>query len=88
MITASKDGFCDKSNAEISANNLKDWGFRSCDVDFQREAAKKIDSAAFALWGGRQYVWQVDLEENENESVLKKSDWPYYALRYSDFERS
>ncbi len=28
---------------------------------------------------GRQYVAAVDLLD-ENRSVLKKSDWPYYAL--------
>lgn len=76
MITTSKDGFCDKSDAEI-LNSLKDW-VSSCDVDFKREALKKIDSA-FALWGGRQYVAAVDLLD-ENEVFLKKSDWPYYAL--------
>ena len=58
MITTSKDGWCEKSDAEI-LNNLKDW-VSSCDVDFKREALKKIDSA-FALWGGRQYVAAVDL---------------------------
>lgn len=76
MITTSKDGFCDKSDAEI-LNSLRDW-VSSCDVDFKREALKKIDSA-FALWGGRQYVAAVDLLD-ENEVFLKKSDWPYYAL--------
>lgn len=76
MITTSKDGFCDKSDAEI-LNSLKDWVSR-CDVDFKREALKKIDSA-FALWGARQYVAAVDLLD-ENEVFLKKSDWPYYAL--------
>lgn len=76
MITTSKDGFCDKSDAEI-LNSLKDLVSR-CDVDFKREALKKIDSA-FALWGARQYVAAVDLLD-ENEVFLKKSDWPYYAL--------
>lgn len=76
MITTSKDGCCSKSDAEI-LNSLKDW-VSSCDVDFKREALKKIDSA-FALWGGRQYVAAVDLLD-ENEVFLKKSDWPYYAL--------
>lgn len=76
MITTSKDGFCDKSDAEI-LNSLRAW-VSSCDVDFKREALKKIDSA-FALWGGRQYVAAVDLLD-ENEVFLKKSDWPYYAL--------
>lgn len=76
MITTSKDGFCDKSDAEI-LNSLSDWVSR-CDVDFKREALKKIDSA-FALWGARQYVAAVDLLD-ENEVFLKKSDWPYYAL--------
>lgn len=76
MIATSKDGFCDKSDTEI-LNSLKDWVL-SCDVDFKREALKKIDSA-FALWGGRQYVAAVDLLD-ENEVFLKKSDWPYYAL--------
>ena len=76
MITTSKDGWCSKSDAEI-LNILKDW-VSSCDVDFTREALKKIDSA-FALWGGRQYVAAVDLLD-ENEVFLKKSDWPYYAL--------
>ncbi len=42
MITTSKDGFCDRSDAEI-LNSLKDW-VSSCDVDFKREA-EKIDSA-------------------------------------------
>lgn len=77
MITTSKYGWCDdKSDAEI-LNSLKDW-VSSCDVDFKREALKKIDSA-FALWGGRKYVAAVDLLD-ENEVFLKKSDWPYYAL--------
>lgn len=76
MITTSKDGWCSKSDAEI-LNSLRDW-VSSCDVDFKREALKKIDSA-FALWGGRQYVAAVDLLD-ENEVFLKKSDWPYYAL--------
>lgn len=76
MITTSKDGCCSKSDAEI-LNSLKAW-VSSCDVDFKREALKKIDSA-FALWGGRQYVAAVDLLD-ENEVFLKKSDWPYYAL--------
>jgi hypothetical protein len=76
MITTSKDGWCSKSDAEI-LNSLKDL-VSSCDVDFKREALKKIDSA-FALWGGRQYVAAVDLLD-ENEVFLKKSDWPYYAL--------
>lgn len=76
MMATSKYGCCDKSDAEI-LNSLKDW-VSSCDVDFKREALKKIDSA-FALWGGRQYVAAVDLLD-ENEVFLKKSDWPYYAL--------
>lgn len=68
MITTSKYGWCDdKSDAEI-LNSLKDW-VSSCDVDFKREALKKIDSA-FALWGGRQYVAAVDLLD-ENEVFLK-----------------
>lgn len=76
MIATSKDGWCDKSDTQI-LNSLKDW-VSSCDVDFKREALKKIDSA-FALWGARQYVAAVDLLD-ENEVFLKKSDWPYYAL--------
>ena len=76
MITTSKDGWCEKSDAEI-LNSLKDW-VSSCDVDFKREALKKIDSA-FALWGGGLYVEAVHLLE-ENKVFLEKSDWPYYAL--------
>lgn len=76
VIATSKDGWCSKSDTEI-LNSLKDWVL-SCDVDFKREALKKIDSA-FALWGARQYVAAVDLLD-ENEVFLKKSDWPYYAL--------
>lgn len=76
MITTSKDGFCDKSDAEI-LNSLKDWVSR-CDVDFKREALKKIDSA-FALWGGAEYVAAVHLLD-ENEVYFSKEDWPYYAL--------
>lgn len=76
MMVTSKDGWCDKEDAEI-LNTLRDW-VSSCDVDYKREALKKIDSA-FALWGGRQYVAAVDLLD-ENEVFLKKSDWPYYAL--------
>ncbi len=34
MPTTSKDGFCDKSDAEI-LNSLKDWALP--DVDFKRE---------------------------------------------------
>lgn len=76
MITTSKDGWCNGSDAEI-LESLKDW-VSKCDVSSKREALKKIDSA-FALWGGRQYVAAVDLLD-ENEVFLKKSDWPYYAL--------
>lgn len=76
MMATSKDGWCDKSDAEI-LDSLKEWVSR-CDVSYKREALKKIDSA-FALWGGRQYVAAVDLLD-ENEVFLKKSDWPYYAL--------
>ena len=76
MMVTSKDGWCNRSDAEI-LNTLRDW-VSSCDVDYKREALKKIDSA-FALWGGRQYVAAVDLLD-ENEVFLKKSDWPYYAL--------
>lgn len=77
MITTSKDGFCDKSDAEI-LNSLKDWVSR-CDVKYVKsDALKKIDSA-FALWGNGRYVEAVNLLD-ENEVFLKKSDWPYYAL--------
>lgn len=76
MITTSKDGFCDKSDAEI-LNSLKDWVSR-CDVSFKREALKKIDSA-FALWANDEYLSALRLLD-ENEVFLKKSDWPYYAL--------
>ena len=77
MITTSKDGFCDKSDAEI-LNSLKDWVSR-CDVKYVKsDALKKIDSA-FALWANGQYVSALRLLD-ENEVFLKKSDWPYYAL--------
>lgn len=77
MITTSKDGWCDKSDAEI-LNSLKDWVSR-CDVKYVKsDALKKIDSA-FALWANGQYVSALRLLD-ENEVFLKKSDWPYYAL--------
>ena len=76
MITTSKDGWCEKSDAEI-LNSLRDWVSR-CDVSFKREALKKIDSA-FALWGNDEFVSAVNLLD-ENEVFLKKSDWPYYSL--------
>ena len=76
MMTTSKDGWCEKSDAEI-LNSLRDWVSR-CDVSYKREALKKIDSA-FALWGNDEYVSAVRLLD-ENEVFLKKSDWPYYAL--------
>lgn len=77
MITTSKDGWCEKSDAEI-LNSLKDWVSR-CDVKYVKsDALKKIDSA-FALWGGGRYVEAVHLLE-ENKVFLEKSDWPYYAL--------
>ena len=77
MITTSKDGWCDMSDAEI-LNNLKDWVSR-CDVKYVKsDALKKIDSA-FALWANGQYVSALRLLD-ENEVFLKKSDWPYYAL--------
>lgn len=77
MITTSKDGWCDESDAEI-LNSLKDWVSR-CDVKYVKsDALKKIDSA-FALWGGGRYVEAVHLLE-ENKVFLEKSDWPYYAL--------
>lgn len=77
MITTSKDGYCDKSDAEI-LNSLKDWVSR-CDVKYVKsDALKKIDSA-FALWANGQYVSALRLLD-ENEVFLKKSDWPYYAL--------
>ena len=77
MITTGKDGFCDKSDAEI-LNSLKDWVSR-CDVKYVKsDALKKIDSA-FALWANGQYVSALRLLD-ENEVFLKKSDWPYYAL--------
>lgn len=76
MITTSKYGCCDKSDAEI-LENLKDW-VSKCDVSSKREALKKIDSA-FALWGAGEYVAAVHLLD-ENEVFLEKSDWPYYAL--------
>lgn len=77
MITTSKDGWWDKSDAEI-LNSLKDWVLR-CDVKYVKsDALKKIDSA-FALWGGGRYVEAVHLLE-ENKVFLEKSDWPYYAL--------
>lgn len=77
MITTSKDGWCEKSDAEI-LNTLKDWVSR-CDVKYVKsDALKKIDSA-FALWGGGRYVEAVHLLE-ENKVFLEKSDWPYYAL--------
>lgn len=77
MITTSKDGWWDKSDAEI-LNSLKDFVSR-CDVKYVKsDALKKIDSA-FALWGGGRYVEAVHLLE-ENKVFLEKSDWPYYAL--------
>mgnify|MGYP006927147833 FL=1 len=77
MITTSKDGWCNESDAEI-LNSLKDWVSR-CDVKYVKsDALKKIDSA-FALWGGGRYVEAVHLLE-ENKVFLEKSDWPYYAL--------
>ena len=77
MIRTSKDGWCDKADAEI-LNSLKDWVSR-CDVKYVKsDALKKIDSA-FALWGGGRYVEAVHLLE-ENKVFLEKSDWPYYAL--------
>lgn len=77
MITTSKDGWCNNSDAEI-LNSLKDWVSR-CDVKYVKsDALKKIDSA-FALWGGGRYVEAVHLLE-ENKVFLEKSDWPYYAL--------
>lgn len=76
MIATSKDGFCDKSDAEI-LNSLRGWVSR-CDVSFKREALKKIDSA-FALWANDEYLSAIRLLD-ENEVFLKKSDWPYYAL--------
>lgn len=77
MITTSKDGWCDSSDAEI-LNSLKDWVSR-CDVKYVKsDALKKIDSA-FALWANGQYVSALRLLD-ENEVFLKKSDWPYYAL--------
>jgi hypothetical protein len=77
MITTSKDGWCNQSDAEI-LNSLKDWVSR-CDVKYVKsDALKKIDSA-FALWGGGRYVEAVHLLE-ENKVFLEKSDWPYYAL--------
>ena len=77
MMATSKDGWCDKSDAEI-LNSLRDWVLR-CDLKYsKREALKKIDSA-FALWGGAEYEAAVHLLD-ENEVFLKKSDWPYYAL--------
>lgn len=77
MITTSKDGWCDKSDAEI-LNSLRDWVSR-CDVKYVKsDALKKIDSA-FALWANGQYVSALRLLD-ENEVFLKKSDWPYYAL--------
>ena len=77
MITTSKDGWCERSDAEI-LNSLKDWVSR-CDVKYVKsDALKKIDSA-FALWANGQYVSALRLLD-ENEVFLKKSDWPYYAL--------
>lgn len=77
MITTSKDGWCNESDAEI-LNSLSDWVSR-CDVKYVKsDALKKIDSA-FALWGGGRYVEAVHLLE-ENKVFLEKSDWPYYAL--------
>ena len=77
MTTTSKDGWCEKSDAEI-LNILKDWVSR-CDVKYVKsDALKKIDSA-FALWANGQYVSALRLLD-ENEVFLKKSDWPYYAL--------
>lgn len=77
MITTSKDGWCNMSDAEI-LNSLKDWVSR-CDVKYVKsDALKKIDSA-FALWANAQYVSALRLLD-ENEVFLKKSDWPYYAL--------
>lgn len=77
MITTSKDGWCNKTDAEI-LNSLKDWVSR-CDVKYVKsDALKKIDSA-FALWANGQYVSALRLLD-ENEVFLKKSDWPYYAL--------
>ena len=77
MMATSKDGWCNKSDAEI-LNSLRDWVLR-CDLKYsKREALKKIDSA-FALWGGADYVAAVHLLD-ENEVYFSKEDWPYYAL--------
>lgn len=77
MMVTSKDGFCDKSDAEI-LESLKAWVMK-CDVKYVKsDALKKIDSA-FALWANAQYVSALRLLD-ENEVFLKKSDWPYYAL--------
>ncbi len=51
----SKDGFCDKSDAEI-LNSLK-IGFQVVTRGFKREALKKIDSA-FALLRVAVNTWQ------------------------------
>ncbi len=65
MITTSKDGFA-TSQTEI-LNSLKDC--LSCDVDFKREALKKIDSLLL-LVGLSIRVAAVDLPD-ENEVFLK-----------------
>ena len=77
MMATSKDGWCDKSDAEI-LDSLRDWVLR-CDLKYsKREALKKID-CAFALWGGADYVAAVHLLD-ENEVYFSKEDWSYYAL--------
>ncbi len=53
MITASKDGFCDKSDAEI-LNSLKDW-VSSCDAWILSVTLKRLILLCF-IGIGRQYV--------------------------------
>ncbi len=80
MITTSKDGFW-QSDAEI-LNSLKDRSFKLW-RGFTN--VKKKDWFCFCFVGWPSIRVAVDLLD-ENRSVLKKSDWPYYALGIPDFE--
>ncbi len=73
MITTSKDGFWWQVDAEI-LNSLE--RLLKLDVDFKREALKKIDSACFV--GGCQYVAAADLLD-EDEVAWKI--WLAFTMR-------
>lgn len=77
MITTSKDGWCEESDAEI-LNSLKDWVI-TCDLKHSKDDALDKIARASALWGGADYVTAVHLLD-ENEPYFKKSDWPYYSI--------